>query len=93
MEPEHGAKNLFTQVMRPIAAAHVEQFVTGNRGLEAAIQRCKTLGKKHNRREKAEGDGRIHLGGNAKLGGNGQERAHGLENGGGFLECSDGQRR
>ena len=92
MEPEDGAKNLFTQVMSPIAAAHVEQFVTGNRGLEARIQRCKTLGKEHNRREKAEGDGRIHLRRNAKLGGNGQKRAHGLENGGGFLGRSKGQR-
>src|SRR5437899_2303176 len=90
MKPEESAKDFFAEVMSPVVAAHVEQFVTGNRGLEAELQRRETVWKEHNRRDKAKGDGRVHLGGKAKLGGRSQERAHGLEDGGRFRGGSKG---
>jgi hypothetical protein len=90
MKPEESAKDFFAEVMSPVVAAHVEQFVTGNRGLEAELQRRETVWKEHNRRDKAKGDGRVHLGGKAKLGGRSQERAHGLEDGGRFRGGSEG---
>src|SRR5690242_3146360 len=90
MKPEDGAKNFFAEMMSPIAAADVKQFVAGNRGLEARIQRCKTLRQKHDWREKTERDGRAHLGGETKLRRSSQENAHSLENSGGFRSRVDG---
>jgi hypothetical protein len=34
MEPERRPDHFFRQMMRPIAAANVKQFMTGNGGLE-----------------------------------------------------------
>jgi len=79
MEPEHGAKDFFAEVMGPVAAAHVKQFVTGNRGLEARVQRCKPLWKEHDRSYKAERDGRIHLSGQTELRVSGYQGTRGLE--------------
>ena len=93
MEPEQRAKNFFPKVMGPIVAAHVKQFVAGDRGLEAGLQRCETVWEEHNRGHKAKGDRRIHLGGKAELCTSSHENAHGLENRGRFRRRSDWRRR
>jgi hypothetical protein len=53
--------------MRPIAAADVEQFVTGNRGLGLRVHREEPLGNENHRRRKTESDRRIYTGGKAEL--------------------------
>src|SRR5438034_9544631 len=88
MEPEHSAKDFFAEVMDPVEAVHVKQFVSGNRRLEAGVQRRKTLWKEHDRSHKPERDGRIHLGGQTELRGSSYQGSHCLENGGRF--CSRG---
>ena len=86
MKPEGGAKNFFRQVMGPIAALDVKEFVTGNRGLESRVHGWETFGEKNHGRREAKSDGRIYIGGEAKLGAGVHTSAHFFEDGSGFSE-------
>jgi hypothetical protein len=86
MKPKHGTNHFFAQVMCPIVTPNVEQFVTGNRGLESRVHGWETFGQKDHRRREAECDGRIYIGGQAELGAGVHAGTHIFENAGGFRE-------
>src|SRR6185437_9252160 len=49
MKPERGANDFFAQVMHPIVAASMKQFVTRNRGLESSVHGREIFGKQNYR--------------------------------------------
>jgi hypothetical protein len=81
MEPEEGTKGFFAKMVRPIAAADVEQFVTGNGGLELRVQGQEAFRQENDGRGEAESDGRVHGGGKTELGTSANVGAHFLETG------------
>jgi hypothetical protein len=86
MKPERAAKNFFGQVMRPIVASNMQQFVTGNCGLEWGFHGREPFGQQNYRRGETESDRRVYIGGKAKLGAGIHAGAHLFENGNRFGE-------
>ncbi|OLE11714.1 MAG: hypothetical protein AUG89_09225 [Acidobacteria bacterium 13_1_20CM_4_56_7] len=81
---KRGTNNFFGQVLRPIVAAHMQEFVTSNRGSESRVHGREVLGQQNYRHGKAESHWRIHVGGKAELGASVHLGSHFFENGGGF---------
>jgi hypothetical protein len=93
MEPERGANGFFGQVMRPIVTPNVQQFVTGNRGLESRVHGWEAFGQQNCGRRETESDGRVHIGGEAELGTSIHLGAHFFENGSRFSKRGNWRRR
>ena len=84
MKPEDGTDGFLGQVMRPIVASDMEQFMTGNRGLGLRVHGQEPLGQENHWRRETEIDGRIYIGGKAELGAGPQLSAHLFESRGRF---------
>src|ERR1700676_786520 len=89
MEPKGRAKNFFGQVMGPIAAPNMQQFVTGNCGLESRVHGWETVGQKDYRSREAKSYGRIYVRREAELRAGVDTGAHFFENGGGFSKLGN----
>src|SRR5580693_7464683 len=92
MKPERAKNNLLAQVMGPIVAPNMEQFVTGDRGLKSRVHGRETFGQKNYRRRKAKGDGRIYIARQAELGAGVHAGAHFFENGSAFSKPGNWRR-